>query len=245
MKQKLKKKIKSLLYPSIYELVKYWYYRRIRGSFFAKDEIDKKLLQYINYRDGYFVELGANDGFTQSNTLYYELLKGWKGILIEPNPNQYLKCCYFRDYTKNEIFCNACVDFNYREKYVDMSYGDLMTTSESLELERPEGHNFFDKKNQHVNAIEHTLAFGSLASTLDGILKKSRAPKVIDLLSLDVEGAEFSVLSGIDYETNKFKYILVETRSPKKMKNFLIKRKYKFIENLSHHDMLFAYDHLS
>src|SRR5690606_17058972 len=35
---------------------------------------------------GYFVDVGANDGKTGSNSLYLEE-NGWSGVLVEPNPN--------------------------------------------------------------------------------------------------------------------------------------------------------------
>ena len=47
--------------------------------------INKKLDKYLNCRDGFFVELGANDGLSQSNTFYLEKKLGWRGILIEPS----------------------------------------------------------------------------------------------------------------------------------------------------------------
>ncbi len=43
---------------------------------------DVKLARYLNFRDGIFVELGANDGFTQSNTYHLEKFLGWRGLLI-------------------------------------------------------------------------------------------------------------------------------------------------------------------
>ncbi len=46
-------------------------------------EIDRKLEHYLNYRNGFFIEVGANNGFNQSNTYYFEKFKGWKGILVE------------------------------------------------------------------------------------------------------------------------------------------------------------------
>ena len=61
------------------------YFKKFR-KFNALQEIDKKMLKYINYRNGYYIECGANDGVNQSNTWYYEKCLDWKGILIEPIP---------------------------------------------------------------------------------------------------------------------------------------------------------------
>ena len=35
--------------------------------------------------DGYFVDIGAHDGVTFSNSKFFEEI-GWKGVCIEPNP---------------------------------------------------------------------------------------------------------------------------------------------------------------
>ena len=34
--------------------------------------MDKKLLKYINYKDGFYIDCGANDGINQSTTWFYE-----------------------------------------------------------------------------------------------------------------------------------------------------------------------------
>ena len=36
--------------------------------------------------DGFFVEAGADDFTTDSNTLFLEVIRGWTGLLVEPNP---------------------------------------------------------------------------------------------------------------------------------------------------------------
>ena len=36
--------------------------------------------------DGFFVEAGADDFTTDSNTLFFEVIRGWTGLLVEPNP---------------------------------------------------------------------------------------------------------------------------------------------------------------
>ena len=76
------------------------------NNFYALNELDKKLLKYLDYDNGYFVELGANNGVNQSNTLHFELEKNWSGVLIEPTPHNYLECCKNRR-PENHIFCNA------------------------------------------------------------------------------------------------------------------------------------------
>jgi hypothetical protein len=43
------------------------------------------------HRAGTFVEIGALDGFTFSNTLMLERCFGWRGVLIEANPLNFAK----------------------------------------------------------------------------------------------------------------------------------------------------------
>src|SRR5262249_21734363 len=40
-------------------------------------------------RNGFFVDIGAHDGVSLSNTLYLEEKLGWTGLAIEPNPEVY------------------------------------------------------------------------------------------------------------------------------------------------------------
>jgi hypothetical protein len=57
--------------------------RKVRDRF-ALDNLDVKLERYLDFDGGTFVEAGANDGVAQSNTLYFEWRRGWRGLLIEP-----------------------------------------------------------------------------------------------------------------------------------------------------------------
>ena len=42
-------------------------------------------------RGGVFVDIGANDGITISNSLYFERELGWNGIAVEPIPSVFDK----------------------------------------------------------------------------------------------------------------------------------------------------------
>src|SRR5438270_7132790 len=52
----------------------------------ALHQLEVKLNAIIDRDDGYFVEAGAHDGFTQSNTYWLERFRGWRGLLVEPMP---------------------------------------------------------------------------------------------------------------------------------------------------------------
>ena len=97
-----KKKLKIILYKYIY-------------SYTALNDLDKKLLDYIDYEGGYFIEIGANDGINQSNTFFLERKKKWSGVLIESSKKKFLECKKNRS-KKNKIFNATCVSKNYKKK---------------------------------------------------------------------------------------------------------------------------------
>ena len=62
----------------------------------------------------------------------------------------------------------------------------------------------------------------------------------IDLLSLDVEGNELSVLQGCNLRNQKIKNILVESRNEEQITAYLSQFGYKLIKKLSYHDYLYS-----
>ena len=113
-----------------------------------------------------------------------------------------------------------------------------MTVSKNLNLDLEDSD--FHIENWRKFKFEDTFEFGAIAATLTELLDKANAPSIIDFLSLDVEGAEFDVLNGIDFSKYKFKYIIIEVRDFERINNFLTKHHYKFIEKLSELDYLFS-----
>jgi FkbM family methyltransferase len=191
---------------------------KISGLFkkrsYALNNLDLKLLRFLNYRGGIFVEAGANDGIRQSNTLYYEKYKGWTGLLIEAIPALAEQCRQNRPRCLVEN-C-ALVSADYNGKTVEMEYFDLMSIVK-------DGLGNAAEEQLHKEAANNILREGKKepyrvavpARTLSQVLTAHRINK-IDLLSLDVEGYEANVLSGIDFNKHTPKFMLVETRHNKK-----------------------------
>lgn len=210
-----------------------------RSGRFSRGGIDASLERYINYDGGFFVELGANDGVQASNTYYFELKRGWRGVLVEPCPNLYLACRKRRG-QRNAVYCNACVDFDYDRRYLDMRYAGPMTVSQSLDKDLGDEVVFNDRAAHLLPSGEAPFEFGAVAATLTALLDDANAPASVDLLSLDVEGAEQPVLRGIDFDRYSFRYILVECRDLEPLEEFLESHGYELVEALTHYDYLFA-----
>lgn len=213
--------------------------RLLNGRYYGLNQLDRKLEKYVNFDNGYFVELGANDGIKQSNSLYFEKYRGWRGLLIEAAPPNFLKCRQNRA-LRSVVYCAACVSFDHDQQFVRMVYSDLMSTpiDSKSDISDPVAHAKLG--SQYLQNGEINFEFGAVARTLNSLLLDASAPKKIDFLSLDVEGFEQEVLKGVDHDTFRFKYILVECRDIERMNSYLNGNGYRLIEKMSIHDYLFA-----
>jgi len=198
-----------------------------------------KLKKYLLHENGYFVELGANDGIAQSNTNFLERSLSWRGVLIEPTPTLFKRLVSNRA-TKNSFFNVACCSFEYKSPIMELIYGDLMTISiiQGLDVDI-ESHQ--KKAKKYLSYGDSEFKFTAPAKPLNEILAFSNSPKLIDFLSLDVEGAEYEVLLGINFKEYNFKYILVESRGIERIVTLLASHGYVLKEQFSSQDYFFEY----
>jgi hypothetical protein len=131
-----------------------------------------------NYK-GFYVEVGAGDGIYLSDTYALEL-KGWTGICIEPDTEQFDKLQKAR--TSQNFKC--CIsDFTGKCEFRENKlWGKIV--------------------NKNCGTMD--------CFTLGQFLDNANAPRVIDYLSLDVEGGEFVIVKDFPFEKYFIKYITVE-----------------------------------
>lgn len=203
-----------------------------RYSRVALFDLDKKLERYVAFRDGFFIEAGANDGLSQSNTYLLERFHGWRGLLIEPIPELAAQCRINRP---RSVTVNAALVANSETKYVSMKAAHLMSKVNTFSNE--------DEAMAYVRLASEAQNLTGIhdvdvpARTLSSILQEA-GTKEIDLFSLDVEGYEMEVLRGLDLSRHVPRYILVETKAPDAITEYLTE-KYTPIAQLTHHDYLY------
>lgn len=199
-------------------------------------DIDRKLEKYLTKKNGFFIEVGANDGFKQSNTYYLERFRGWTGILIEGIPQLYKQCLMERP--NSRVFQYALVSDDFKEPYVTMKYGDLMSVVKgNWSIDKEENHiNQAIKKQNNINPYDIKVP----TITLTSILDKCEVNE-IDFFSLDVEGYELNILKGLDFNKYRPKYILTEALEQKDrdaIKQYLSDW-YVKIDQFSYRDILY------
>lgn len=139
---------------------------------------------------GYFVDVGANDPYKDSQSWHLEQA-GWRGILVEPQPEL---AEALRAARSAQVFAVGC------------SSPHNAGRSMVLNVAGP------------YSSLETTLAAGAQRQgtievpvrTLDSLLVEADAPVPIDFLSVDVEGHEIEVLSGFDFSRWRPRLILLE-----------------------------------
>jgi hypothetical protein len=187
--QKTFKKIRNVLRdlfipPLIYKILR----NKKESKYEGLHGLDQSLQKYLNFKNGFFVELGANNGVLQSNTFFFEKFKGWTGVLVEPVLHNFFECKKNRPNSK--VYCYACTSFDYKDRFVEVIYSNLMSVPRGLESDILDPVSHAHDGLKFLGANEDNIYFGAAACALNLILEKANAPSVIDLLSLDVEGAE-------------------------------------------------------
>jgi FkbM family methyltransferase len=143
------------------------------------------ILQYFGNRKGFFLDIGANDGQTLSNT-YALQLQEWKGVLIEPSEEAFNRIKVRYGVQKfNVAIGTEDGHCTFHEMGNHLNAGDvsLLSTIKKTELKRWPGVEFKERMTE--------------VWTYKTLLKHSPL-KFFDFISIDAEGVDYEILEQID-----------------------------------------------
>lgn len=168
------------------------------ASQFGQDRVVNEIV-FEGKADGFFVDIGANDGVTGSNTIFFEEEKNWSGVCIEPQPN------IFEQLQQNRAceMVQCCVtDHPGTMQFLQVSGANMLSGLVD----------HLDEKHKQRIADEQDPEKGSTVidvecRTFSDVLGDRTE---IDYLNIDTEGAEMSILKCIDFAKYRIGCLTVE-----------------------------------
>jgi FkbM family methyltransferase len=146
---------------------------------------------FFGSRNGYFVEVGANEPRERSQTFHLEQA-GWTGVLVEPQP---ALADMLRAQRSAKVFAVACSG--------PQNAGQMLPFHVAGPLSS------LNRESMAPGAAPEAVIEVPIR-TLDSILAEAGAPELFDFLSIDVEGHEIEVLRGFDIARWRPQLILLE-----------------------------------
>lgn len=147
------------------------------------------ILEYFLNRQGKFLDIGAYDGVTFSNTKALSEL-GWGGVLIEPSPTNFVGL--MRNVSgENNILVNAAIALQGGIVEFYDSNGDAISTTEKSHMKKWSEYTSF--KKIYVNTV-----------TIEDVI--NNFGNAFEFINIDVEGTSVNIFNSI---ANKFQFSMV------------------------------------
>ena len=164
--------------------------------FHSQDNQDKYLETNIfkGYKNGFYVDVGAHDGVSLNNTLYFEKNNNWRGINIEPIKKVFDNLVINRPNNIN-LNCAVCNNDGETDFLCNIGYTEMISGIKDN----------FDIRHLHRLQREN-IQYGSITEVIKVETKKLETIlhendiSHINYLSIDVEGAEFEVIKSINFD---------------------------------------------
>lgn len=173
---------------------------------------------------GIFVDVGAHNGVSNSNTFFFEKKMHWTGICIEASPVMFKQLKRNRKCTCINV---ACYNKEGYEKFLLHPVSYVSGLKEFLTKESKEYY-FKDNSSKEITVQ---------CKILNNILEQHSLFD-IDYLSIDTEGADKIILESIDLDRFHIKVISVEGE-PSLFERYMTENGYKSFGRIGN-DAIFA-----
>lgn len=159
----------------------------------SQNNEEELILSYFGNRTGIFLDFGANDGITLSNT-YALVMRGWGGTLIEASPKAYERLLKTHPSNYGLVLLNYAVgsydgEITLHESGELLGTGDIALVSSTREDET--------KRWESLNMPFEDVVVP--VRTFESIMKMTKYQHA-DFVSVDIEGMEKEVVPQIDFK---------------------------------------------
>lgn len=184
--------------------------------------------------NGFFVDIGAHDGKKWSNSYFFEKVRNWNGICIEPIQEVYQELVKNRNVL---CICGGVSSYDGIAEFYRVQ-GEPEQLSGLVSTYHPDHKNrmtFEIKRDNGGLEIQMIPVF-----TLNTILEKYKVFSV-DYLSIDTEGSEFEIIKAIDFDRFYIQVMSIEnTHHGQALRDFLKSKGFVFVARLFNCDDIFV-----
>ncbi len=182
-----------------------------------------------------YIELGAFNGMTESNTRFFDVCLGWEGLLIEPNPRQYFQLVKNRPHSHRVSYAASCSEEDSRANKTVTFHAVAFTNAAQT-----------DVTSAYSNPEKMVpVPCGPLTPLIEDLMDGH-----VHFMSLDVENAEHFVLQNVDFRKIQIDLMIVENKnsfctevceSRDKSRDILQQNGYKLYPGRIRHSDLFVH----
>ena len=149
---------------------------------------------FRGHRRGVFVDVGAYDGVSLNNTLFFEKERNWTGLNIEPHPD------FFKELAAARPNCtNLNVAIDATEGMTDFLHIDGPTSVLSGIVANYDPRHMARVERENAELNTHRKVIQVPTRRLDTIFRE-HGIKRVHYLSIDVEGSEMKCIQTINFD---------------------------------------------
>jgi FkbM family methyltransferase len=167
------------------------------GHYSQRNE-QEVILSLVGERVGSFLDVGAYDGKTFSNTMAL-VERGWKGVLVEPSPVPFKSMLELHGHNPSLRLVNAAVGIEFGKLVKFWPTDDAVSTIDPEHYQKWSGTaKFFEP--YYVPCITFLTLLVAFSDVLGGL----------DVLNIDVEGLSADLMLTFPFENIKPSVVCVE-----------------------------------
>jgi len=185
------------------------YQNDVLGALHSQSGQDGTVIKILNMTGGYFVDLAANEPIYLSNTRALERDYGWDGVCVDGNDQMLERLVQHRRcrVIKGAVTAQVGGKVTFLTPVWDVKAVQAAREGKPLARNAMSG---ILSNSTDLKSDRGWVRAEMPSTTLMEILQHVRAPRVVNYLSLDIEGAEYEALRTFDFSRYRFDVMTIE-----------------------------------